>query len=320
MKVNKLMAAIVAGTMAVSMCGCGSSKSTASSTQTAASSTQTAAAGSTQAASSASGSGTSKAIEDGVLTVGTNAEFPPFEYVDDNGNPDGFDIALIKAIGAKMGVKVEVQNMEFDSLVSSIGSKIDVAIAGMTVTDERKETVDFSDPYYEALQYVIVPKGSEIKSAADLKGKNIGTQLGTTGDLLVQDMVSKDSSTTDSPYDTAALAVQDLLNGKIDCVIIDKNPAEVLAGQYSDKLTAVDGKDFDFGAEDYAIAMPKGDKVLQAEINKALTDLKADGTFDKLVKQYIESSGSTAESTAASTTAATSSASTAAETTTTAAK
>lgn len=313
MKMKKIMAAVLAGAMAVSMCGCGDSKAAA--TTSAAAGSSTAAAASTAAASTAAGEGTSKAIEDGVLTVGTNAEFPPFEYVDDNGDPDGFDIALIKAIGEKMGVKVEVQNMEFDSLVSSIGNKIDVAIAGMTITDERKETVDFSDPYYEALQYVIVPSGSAIKSAADLSGKNIGTQLGTTGDLIVQDLASKDSTVTDSPYDTAALAVQDLLNGKIDCVIIDKNPAEVLSSQYTGKLSALDGKAFDFGAEDYAIAMPKGDTALQTQINKALADLKADGTFDALVKQYIEGSDSAAasDSTAASTSAA---ASTAAETTT----
>ena len=94
-------------------------------------------------------------LADGVLTVGTNAEFPPFEYVDDNGEPDGFDIALIKAIGEKLGVTVEVENMEFEALVSAIGSKIDLAIAGMTVTDERQASVDFSNPYYDALQYVI---------------------------------------------------------------------------------------------------------------------------------------------------------------------
>ena len=110
----------------------------------------------------------SAALADGVLTVGTNAEFPPFEYVDDNGEPDGFDVALIKAIGEKLGVSVEVENMEFDSLVSSIGNKIDVAIAGMTVTDERKNSVDFSNSYYDAVQYVIVPEGSEIATFDDL--------------------------------------------------------------------------------------------------------------------------------------------------------
>lgn len=116
----------------------------------------------------------SEALADGMLTAGTNAEFPPFEYVGDDGEADGFDIALIKAIGEKLGVDVQVDNMEFASLVSSIGNKIDVAIAGMTITDERKEAVDFSEPYYEAVQYVLLPEGSEIATAEDLKNKTIG--------------------------------------------------------------------------------------------------------------------------------------------------
>ena len=140
----------------------------------------------------------SEALADGVLTVGTNAEFPPFEYVGDDGEADGFDIALIKAIGEKLGVEVQVENMEFASLVTSIGSKIDVAIAGMTVTDERKESVDFSDPYYEAVQYVILPEGSEIATADDLVGKTIGVQLGTTGDFIASDI----ADTTVSQYNT----------------------------------------------------------------------------------------------------------------------
>lgn len=223
-------------------------------------------------------------LADGVLTVGTNAEFPPFEFVDDNGEPDGFDIALIKAIGEKLGVTVEVENMEFDSLVSSIGSKIDVAIAGMTVTDERKGSVDFSDSYYEAVQYVIVPKGSEIKTAADLVGKTIGVQLGTTGDFIASDDIA---DTTVNQYNKGVDAVNDLLNGRVDCVIIDKNPALVFAGKYEDKLDALDGAQFEFGVEEYAIALPKGDTALAEKINAALEEIKADGTFDKLVETYI---------------------------------
>ena len=130
----------------------------------------------------------SEALADGMLTAGTNAEFPPFEYVGDDGEADGFDIALIKAIGEKLGVDVQVDNMEFASLVSSIGNKIDVAIAGMTITDERKEAVDFSEPYYEAVQYVLLPEGSEIATAEDLKNKTIGVQLGTTGDFIASDV------------------------------------------------------------------------------------------------------------------------------------
>lgn len=227
----------------------------------------------------------SEALADGVLTVGTNAEFPPFEYVDDNGEPDGFDIALIKAIGEKLGVEVTVENMEFASLVSSIGSKIDVSIAGMTVTDERKESVDFSDPYYEAVQYVILPADSEASKAEDLVGMTIGVQLGTTGDFIATDDVE---GSTVQQYNKGVDAVNDLINGRVDCVIIDKNPALVFESKFEGQIKAVDGAQFEFGTEEYAIALPKGDTALAAQINSALEEIKADGTFDELVKTYIE--------------------------------
>ena len=237
---------------------------------------------STQAAEGAGGD----ALADGMLTVGTNAEFPPFEFVGDDGEPDGFDIALIKAIGEKLGVDVEVDNMEFDSLVPSIGSKIDVAIAGMTVTDERKNMVDFSDEYYEAVQYVIVGADYDIASAADLEGKSIGVQLGTTGDFIVEDI--KDA--TAAQYNKAVDAVNDLRNGRVDAVIIDKNPAKVFGEQFGDEVKLYDGESAEFGFEKeyYAIALPKGDEALAKAVNDALAELKSDGTFDELVKQYIE--------------------------------
>ncbi len=228
--------------------------------------------------------GKSAAIADGVLTVGTNAEFPPFEYVNDAGEPDGFDIALIKAIGEKLGVEVVVENMEFASLVSSIGSKIDVSIAGMTVTEERKQTVDFSNSYYEAVQYVILPVDSPIATAEDLKNKAIGVQLGTTGDFIASDI----EGAVVSQYNKAVDAVNDLINGRVDCVIIDKNPALVFEGKFEGQVVAVDGAQFEFEAEEYAIAMPKGDAALVEQINAALEEIKADGTFDELVKTYIE--------------------------------
>lgn len=225
----------------------------------------------------------SEALADGVLTVGTNAEFPPFEYVDDNGEADGFDMALCKAIGEKLGVEVKIENMEFASLVSSIGSKIDIAAAGMTVTDERKESVDFSNPYYEAVQYVIVPADSDIATADDLKDKTIGVQLGTTGDFIAEEYTSNVAQ-----YNKAVDAVNDLVNGKVDVVIIDKNPALVFETKFEGKVKAIEGAQFGFETEEYAIALPKGDTALADAVNGAIDELKADGTFDELVKTYIE--------------------------------
>ncbi len=280
---KKVIAAILAATMTVALVACSSAGSASSSQSEEAATTEV-----SGAEESADAEAVSEALADGKLVVGTNAEFPPFEYLGEDGNPDGFDMALINAVGEKLGVEVEIQNMEFGSLVTSIGSKIDIAIAGMTVTEERKNSVDFSDPYYDAVQYVILPVDSEIATYEDLAGKKLGTQLGTTGDLIAQDIQAEDSSTTNNEYNKAVDAVNDLLNGRIDAVIIDKNPAEVFYGQYSDELKIVEGEEFGFEVEQYAIAMPKGDTVLAEQINSAFAELKADGTYDELVKEYIE--------------------------------
>ena len=273
---KKMIAMLLTAVIAMSVIACGGSSATTATQSDAA------------AEEGAEEGAASEALADDVLIVGTNAEFPPFEYVGDDGEPDGFDIALIKAIGEKLGVEVEVQNMEFSSLVESIGSKIDLAIAGMTVTEERKQSVDFSDSYYDAVQYVILPKGSAIATYDDLKGKKLGCQLGTTGMYLIDDIIAEEASTTSSPYNKAVDAVNDLRNGKLDAVIIDKNPAEVFQGQFADEIDIVDGAQFGFEVEQYAIAMPKGDAALVDAVNQALADLKADGTFDELVKKYIE--------------------------------
>lgn len=228
--------------------------------------------------------GETATIEENVLIVGTNAEFPPFEYIGDNGEPDGFDIALIKAIGEKLGMEVRIENMEFTSLVAAIGSKIDASIAGMTVLPERAEVVDFSDTYYEAVQSVIVPVGSDISTAADLENKTIGVQMGTTGFFIADEDIP---GATVQAYNKGVDAVNDLLNGRVDAVIIDTNPAEVFASKFEGQIVALDGAQFEFEPEYYAIALPKGSELVE-KVNQALAELKADGTFDALVAQYIE--------------------------------
>jgi len=278
---KKLIAMLLTAVVSVSLIACGSS----SNAPAAGNETQeTADAGEEAGAEGAA----SEALADGKLIVGTNAEFPPFEYLGDNGEPDGFDIALIKAIGEKLGVEVEIQNMEFGSLITSIGSKIDIAIAGMTVTEERKNAVDFSDSYYDAVQYVILPSDSAIAANADLLGKTIGCQLGTTGEYLIDDLIAADGATQKKSYNKAVDAVNDLLNGRLDAVIIDKNPAQVFQSNYPDQIKLTDGADFGFEAEQYAIAMPKGDTALAEQINAALAEMKTDGTFDALVEKYIQ--------------------------------
>lgn len=278
----KKTAALLILAMAVTFAGCGSSTDSAKS-DTADKTKTTGGTEEVQSGASDTETAVSEVLKDGVLTVGTNAEFPPFEFVGDDGNPDGFDIALIKAVGEKLGVEVEVENMEFDSLVASIGSKIDVAIAGMTIIEERKNMVEFSEPYYDAVQYVIVQAGSDIAAAADLEGKSLGVQLGTTGDFIAGDV--KDA--TVSQYNKAVDAVNDLVNERVDAVIIDKNPALVFGEKFGEKVSVLDGAEFGFETEQYAMAMPKGDSALVSQVNKALSEIKEDGTFDKLVSEYI---------------------------------
>ena len=277
---KKAIAMLLATVMCTAMLtGCGSDSATNESSQAAESSVAETAVATTEAAATTE---VADKTEGGVLVFGTNAEFPPFEYVGDDGEPDGFDVALIKAVGEKLGMEIQVENMEFDSLVSSIGNRIDGAIAGMTVTDERKEQVDFSNPYYEAVQYVIVAADSDIATADDLKNKTIGCQLGTTGMFLAEDIEGATAQT----YNRAVDAVNDLVNGRVDAVIIDKNPAEVFNTKFEGKVKIIDGAEFGFETEEYAIALPKGSELVD-QINQALEDLKADGTFDALVAQYI---------------------------------
>lgn len=270
---KKTIALMLAATLcAAALTACGSDAANANADGQTTASTESGAAKDTAASTEA----------DNVLVVGTNAEFPPFEYVGDDGEPDGFDVALIKAIGEKLGMEVQVENMEFNSLVAAIGTKIDASIAGMTVTEERAAAVDFSDTYYEAVQSVIVMADSDIKTAEDLENKTIGVQMATTGNYIADEI----PGATVQAYNKGVDAVNDLINGRVDAVIIDTNPAQVFAEKFEGKIIALDGADFAFEPEYYAIALPKGSELTE-KVNQALADLKADGTFDALVAQYI---------------------------------
>jgi polar amino acid transport system substrate-binding protein len=175
---------------------------------------------------------------------------------------------------------IQIENMSFDALIPALGSgKIDGAISGITITEERKQSVLFSDPYYAASQKIIVKDGSAIKAEADLAGKAIGVQLGTTGDLYVTDNV-KDANV--QRYDKGIDAVQDLINGKLDAVVIDEEPANVFVKQTQGLVVLADR----LSDEQYGIALPLGKDDLLAKINQALADLKADGTVDQIYAKY----------------------------------
>ena len=221
------------------------------------------------------------AKEDNVLTMGTNATFPPYEFVDDDGNIVGIDAEIAAAIAEKLGMELEIKDMEFDSLITACaGGSVDVVLAGMTVTDERKESVNFSDSYATGIQVIIVKEDSEIATVDDLEGETIGVQAGTTGDIYCTDDYGQDYV---KQYNNGALAVAALNNDQVDCVIIDNEPAKnFVAANEGLKIL-----DTEYVTEDYAIAIAKENTELLEKINTAMAELKADGTIDKIVNKYI---------------------------------
>ena len=277
MKKNILSAIMLSSMLLLAACSSSSSDAT---TQAADATSEVAADQSSSAGESAAADGELKLVEEGKLIVSTNAEFPPYEYYDAN-EIVGIDIEIAQAIADKLGLELEVKDGAFDAIIAEVVSgKADIGIAGMTVTEERKQNVDFSDSYATGTQVIIVKGDSEIKSAADLEGKSIGVQLGTTGDIMATDI--KDSKV--EQYNKGMDAVQALSQGKIDAVIIDSEPAKF----YEKEVSGLKILDEAFAVEDYAIALKKGNTALQSKINEALKELKAEGKIDEIIGKYIK--------------------------------
>lgn len=232
------------------------------------------------AETSATGDKKEAAEEGGKLVMATNAEFPPYEFYGEDGKVVGIDAEIASAIAEQMGMTLEISDMAFDSIIPSILSgKADFGAAGMTVTDERKENVDFSDTYVTASQAIIVKAdNTEITDADSLTNKAIGVQLGTTGDLYASDVTESVQR-----YNKAFEAVQALAQGKIDAVLIDDQVAKALAEGNAD----VKVLDKPFTVEEYAIAVKKGNTELLEKINAALAELKESGKLQEIVDKYI---------------------------------
>ena len=215
----------------------------------------------------------------GTLHMATNAEFEPFEYKDGD-EVVGIDIEISQKIADKLGVELEVSDIAFDTLITALQSgKADIVAAGMTASEDRKKNVDFSDPYFDASQAIIVTNDSDITSRTDLNGKTVGVQLGTTGD---QYCTNEDGENDISVAEVKA--VSDLLAGRIDAVVIDDFPAEKLVEKNSDKIKKLDEA---LTSEEYAIAMPKGSTELQKLVNEVLQEMKDSGEMDEIVSKYI---------------------------------
>ncbi len=216
------------------------------------------------------------------LTMVTNAEFPPYEYKEGD-NVVGIDADVAQAIADKLGMKLEIVDTKFDAIIPGVQSgKYDMGMAGMTVTPEREQSVAFSDSYAKGIQSIIVKQGSDIKSVDDLSEKSkIGVQLGTTGDIYAKDDFGDEAV---QEFDKGADAVQALLAGKIDCVIIDNEPAKsfVAANEGLEILST------SYAEEEYAICFKKDNTELQTKVNGALKELIADGTLQKIVNKYIK--------------------------------
>ncbi len=237
----------------------------------------------TQESASASNEESQDSTESkGTLVMATNAEFPPYEYHD--GSDDqivGIDAEIAAAIADKLGYTLEIEDIAFDSVIPEVTSgKADFGMAGMTVTEERKKSVNFSDSYATAVQVVIVPEDSDITSIDDLSGKIIGVQSGTTGDLYATDDFGDENV---ERYNKGMEAVQALSQGKIDAVIIDNEPAKVFV-QETEGLKILESA---YAEEQYAIAIALDNTELLSEVNAALAELKADGTIDSIVSKYI---------------------------------
>lgn len=215
------------------------------------------------------------------LIVGTNAEFPPFEYIE-QGQIVGFDVDLMNEISKITGKKVEFKNMAFDSLLIAMQTgKINCIISGMTATDERRQHVNFSTPYFVSKQAVIVPENSDIQKFEDLKGKKIGVVIGYTGDMVVTDMYKDTSSIT--RYEATGQAIMALTAGKVDATVLDMEPAK----EYVANNEGIKVLDTALAEEEYSIALPKDNTALLDEINKALQTLKENGTYDKIYAKYF---------------------------------
>ena len=272
---KKALSLMTAAALVLSLAACGSTASSAASSEAA----------SPEAASSEAASETETAelstVEPGKLIMSTNAAFPPYEMTTDSGEFEGIDIETAQAIADKLGLELQIDDMDFDAALLAVQQgKSDMVMAGVTVTDERQNVMDFTDSYATGIQSIIVKEDSDIASVDDLAGKKIGTQRGTTGYLYCSDDFGDENIVA---YDDGLTAVQMLNNGQVDCVVIDNAPAkEFVAANPGLKLL-----DTAYVEESYAIGIGKGNTELKDAINTALEELKADGTLQAIVDKYI---------------------------------
>lgn len=302
-KIATLLAALMLMTAAFSGCGdAGTSSSSAAGSESSAVSESSVSEASSAASESSASSEASSAetaagdygefttIEEGKLIMSTNAQFPPYEMVADgegfNGTGfEGIDVEIASAIADKLGLELQIDDMEFDSALLAVqNNTADVMLAGLSYSEERDEVVDFTDSYATGVQVVIVKDGSDV-TMDNLGEKMIGTQRGTTGYIYASDTPENGGYGEDHvlAYDNGATAVQALMNDQIDAVIIDEAPAKEFVAA-NEGLTILPGN---WVEEQYCAAVDEGNTALQNAINTALNELMDDGTVDEIIAKYI---------------------------------
>ena len=300
-KIASLLAAVML--LTATLAGCGNSGSGSSTTDTSSASSTASQSSAAEDSSAAEGETSSEAsateagdygefttIEEGKLIMATNAQFPPYELVSDgegfNGTGfEGIDVEIASAIADKLGLELQIDDMDFDSaLVAVQNDAADVVLAGLSYSEERDEVLDFTDSYATGVQVVIVKEGSDV-TMDNLGEKMIGTQRGTTGYIYASDTPENGGYGEDhvSAYDNGATAVQALVNGQIDAVIIDEAPAKEFVAA-NEGLTILPGN---WVEEQYCAAVDEGNTALQNAINTALNELIDDGTVDEIIAKYI---------------------------------
>ena len=277
---KKITALMLSSAMMLSLAACGGSASTETvSSEAASSEAASSEAVSTEEAASADAAAVTT-VNAGKLTMSTNAALPPYEMTTDSGDFEGIDVEVAGAIAEKLGLELQVDDMDFDAaLLAAQNGKSDIVMAGVTVTEDRQLVMNFSDSYATGVQVVIVKEGSDV-TLDNLGEKMIGTQRGTTGYIYTSDDYGDDHVTA---YDNGASAVQALINGQVDCVVIDSAPAEAFVAANAG-LTILDTE---YVTESYAIGVNKDNTALLDAINQALAELTADGTVQSIVDKYI---------------------------------
>ena len=235
-----------------------------------------------QEAAPAAAEPTVKTVQAGKLIMATNAAFPPYEFVADDGKTIiGVDAEIAGMIAKELGLELQIEDMEFSSILTAVQTgKVDVGLAGMTVTEERLKNVNFSNVYAKGVQSVIVPEGSDITSIDDLAGKKIGVQESTTGHIYCEDDFGAENITA---FPNGANAVEALKSGKVECVVIDNNPAK----EFVKANAGLKILDTAYAEEDYAAAMSKDNEDLLKKFNEVLDKKIADGTVQSILDKYI---------------------------------